>query len=71
MKFIDYLKEVHWNMHPKLIDDDITDKFNDWLGELQADDFIHLAEKWQEKKESLEMIDEKIKYNDQHNLIED
>lgn len=40
MTFEDYLKEVHMTEHPMLLDDDLPDAFDDWLGDLNADDFI-------------------------------
>lgn len=45
--FEDFLKEKHAEECMGL-DDNMPDAFDDWLGELQADDFIALAETWGE-----------------------
>lgn len=45
--FEDFLQEKHAEEYLGL-DDNMPDAFDDWLGELQADDFIALAEAWGE-----------------------
>ena len=41
----DYLKDVHAEQYEGL-DDDMPDAFNDWLTELDVDEWIEYAEKW-------------------------
>lgn len=38
--FEDFLKEKHFELHPQLLDDDLPDAFDNWLGELDGEDYI-------------------------------
>lgn len=38
--FGEYLKEVHFNSHPMLLDDDIADSYDSWVSELDIADLI-------------------------------
>jgi hypothetical protein len=42
--FEDYLKERHAENFPMLLDDDMPDHFDDWLGTLDEEDYIKYAE---------------------------
>ena len=41
-----FLQEKHQEENPELLDDNLSDAFQDWLGELQADDFIEYGEEY-------------------------
>ncbi len=61
--FEEYLKEVHMVENPEILKDDLLDAFNDWVIEIQADDWIKYAEKWhsdiiQEIRKDVEEIGE-------------
>lgn len=38
--FEDFLKEKHYEMFPQLLDDDLPDAFDNWLGTLDGEDYI-------------------------------
>lgn len=38
--FEDFLKEIHAELFPMLLDDDMPDHFDDWLGTLDGEDYI-------------------------------
>lgn len=42
--FEDYLKEQHYNNFPQLLDDDLSDHYDDWLGTLDVQEVIDFAE---------------------------
>lgn len=42
--FEDYLQEVHGEIFPMLLDDDMSDHFDDWLGTLDGEEYIKYAE---------------------------
>lgn len=42
--FEDYLKEQHMNEFPEILDDDLPDHYDDWVGSLDAEDFIRFAD---------------------------
>lgn len=44
MTFEDYLKERHAEMNPMLLDDDMPDHFDDWLGAIEIDTIIGWGE---------------------------
>lgn len=41
--FVGFLEERHIAIYPSLLDDDIPDNFNNWLGNLETDDLIEYA----------------------------
>lgn len=47
--FEDYLKEVHAELFPMLLDDGMPDHFDDWLGTLDVDDVIKWGELYGKK----------------------
>lgn len=49
-KFEDYLKTKFSEESPSVLDDDMPDAFDSWLGELSADDFISFADQYHETK---------------------
>ena len=44
MSFEEFLKDQHMELFPALLDDDIPDHFDNWLGSLNSDDFIGYAD---------------------------
>lgn len=38
--FEEYLKFIHGGAYPALLDDDMPDHFDDWLGSLDGEDYI-------------------------------
>ena len=46
MTFEKFLQNKHFRENPQLLDDDLADAFDDWLTELQADDFIKLGDEF-------------------------
>jgi hypothetical protein len=44
--FENYLKNLHAQEHPEILDDDMPDSFDSWLTDLQPDDFIKYAQAW-------------------------
>lgn len=42
--FEDYLKDRHAENFPTLLDDDMSDHFDDWVGSLDTDDVMRYAE---------------------------
>ncbi len=45
MTFEDYLRnEIHPILHPQLLDDDMPDHFDNWLGDLDGQDYMEYAE---------------------------
>jgi hypothetical protein len=42
--FIKFLQEKHAEAYPMLLDDDMPDAFNDWLGQLDGEEYIAFAE---------------------------
>ena len=49
--FEDYLKEVHVTEFPMILDDNLTDHFDNWLPGIEVDDWIKYAEEWASIKE--------------------
>jgi hypothetical protein len=68
--FEEFLQDYHYINNPQLLDDDLPDAFDDWLVELQADDWIKLAEKWQDRQEAKENIDDKIRQEAFDNMFD-
>lgn len=38
--FEDFLKDKHFELNPQLLDDDLPDAFDNWLGTLDGEDYI-------------------------------
>lgn len=57
-KFESFLQNKHIVENPMLLDDDLPDAFDAWLGELQADDFIKYGEEFGEMKYEVGIKDE-------------
>lgn len=47
--FEDFLKEIHADLFPQLLDDDMPDHFDDWLGTLDGEDYIKWGELYGKK----------------------
>lgn len=39
------MQEIHMELHPMLLDDDLPDAYSDWLGTLDGEDYIRFGEK--------------------------
>jgi len=61
--FEEYLETIHFEENPQLLDDDLPDAFNDWLGELDNDELIIYADQYVKK------IELEVKCQAQSNLI--
>ena len=44
--FESFLQSYHCDTHPEILDDELPDAYNDWLGDLSVDEWIELGEKW-------------------------
>ena len=44
-KFEEYLYDWFMKFHPQVLDDDLQDKFDDWIGKLDPDELMILADK--------------------------
>lgn len=42
--FEDYMGDIHMELFPSLLDDDISDHFDNWLGELDGEDYMRFGE---------------------------
>ena len=42
--FEEFLKEICFKIHPAVLDDDMSDFFDDWLGELYGEDYLNWGE---------------------------
>ncbi len=42
--FEEYLADIHIKIHPEILDDDLPDHFDNWLGELSGEDYMEWAE---------------------------
>jgi hypothetical protein len=51
--FEDFLKDKHYENNPKLLDDDLPEKFDTWIGDLQADDFIDYGQEYADSQVNL------------------
>ena len=38
------MQEIHANIHTQILDDDLPDHFDDWICELQGDEWIKWAD---------------------------
>ena len=48
--FTQWLMYYHTETHPELLDDDLPDAFDNWLSELDGDDYINLAQEWGDER---------------------
>jgi hypothetical protein len=46
--FEDFLKQKHYEEHPMLIDDDLPDAFDNWLGEIDGEDYMKYGQEYGE-----------------------
>lgn len=46
--FEQYLQDIHIKDYPEILDDDLPDRFNDWLVEEPIDNIIEYAKRWGE-----------------------
>jgi hypothetical protein len=53
--FEEYLKDLFHQEHPMLLDDELGDKFNDWLGDRQGGDILSYAVVYLNKIEGREL----------------
>lgn len=47
--FEQYLQEIHAEIFPQILDDDLSDHFDDWLSELDGEGYIKWAESYGKK----------------------
>ncbi len=47
--FEEYLQEVHGNKFPTVLDDDLPDHFDDWLGTLDVQEVMDYADLYGEE----------------------
>lgn len=55
-KFNDFLQEVHGSIHSTVLDDDLSDHYDNWLGEMDPEDYIKWADLFAQKSLSLSVI---------------
>lgn len=48
--FEEFLREAHTNIFESLLDDDMPDHFDNWLGELDGEDYINFGELYGSEK---------------------
>ncbi len=48
--FEEYMKEVHMLENPEILDDDLPDTYNEWLTEIQPDDWLKYGNEYSEIK---------------------
>ena len=95
--FETFLQEKHYEENPTLLDDDLSEAFDNWVANLEAEDYERYYDEWKSRKrtpnenikelkeitkEGLfksmgltdedgdDLLDEKLRYNDQHDLID-
>ena len=61
--FKEFLEEVHIEIFPQVIDDDLPDHFSDWLCEMEQDDMIDYANLHQRQQTLLERKLTMIEYS--------
>jgi len=44
--FEEFMQEMHYKVFPMVLDDDLPDHFNDWLGSLDGEDYMRCAEQY-------------------------
>ena len=73
--FETFLQEKHYEENPMLLDDDLPDAFDSWVADLEVADYERYYDEFKsetttDREEAQENIDEKLRYNDQHDLID-
>ena len=48
--FEDFLGSKHWEENPHLLDDDLSDAFDNWVSELNADDWLRYADNYADER---------------------
>lgn len=43
--FKEFMEEEHMAIHPDVLDDDLPDHFDNWVADLQADEWLEYGEK--------------------------
>lgn len=51
IKFKEYLAFVHNELYPQVLDDDLPDHFDDWIGSLEVDEIKKLITDWELEKQ--------------------
>lgn len=46
VSFNEYLQFIHEDTHPEILDDDLPREFDNWISNLESDDFMLLAGKY-------------------------
>lgn len=44
--FEEFLEDRHAARNPQVLDDDMPDSFDDWLGQLDGEEYMDYAQKW-------------------------
>lgn len=44
MTFEEFLNGIHIDLYPEILDDDLPDRFNDWLATLDVEDYLKWGE---------------------------
>ena len=47
--FEDFLQTVHFEENPMLLDDELSDDYSDWVGNLAPDDVLYYANQYSSK----------------------
>ena len=42
--FEEFLGDIHYKQNPAILDDDLPDAFDAWMGEIEQDELIRLAD---------------------------
>ncbi len=42
--FEDFLRDFHYNLYPMVLDDDLPDHFDDWLGQIEPAEYVRWAD---------------------------
>lgn len=48
--FEDFLEEICFELNPMVLDDDMPDFFDNWIGELEGEDYIKWGELYGKKQ---------------------
>lgn len=65
-KFEDYLEQQFLEQYPGTLDDDISDRFDGWLGNLDAEDYIKYGESY--GRQLIEKVINDIPYYDERGM---
>lgn len=66
--FENYLRDIHMSENPELLDDDLPDDFNNWLGTLEQDTMMDYANDY--AKDCMRVAWEKIQANTNKKMLE-